>query len=232
MTLSNQAARRKEYPEMGSDFRMEMDPKLQRPKRIEVRVPITDVFYLTFIDPNTTKYVRHAIGYSKKVTRIADEDLRNFEQECGARPSLVQKELYYVHNSATGLWVDIKGAKNHWSHYEDCTKDYYDIWRPNAYPKDGPFEDPFKGKSRPDSVDPTKFRLDMSERRLALMDAKERGHAMPMATHVTPGVASIGEGSLVAMGEAHVEHKGRAAFSQGAPNTNSGDPLGFIPSEG
>lgn len=230
MTLSNTAARRREYPEMGTDTKWVQADGDPKPKKVETRVPLTDVFYLTFIHPETQAYVRHAISYSKKVTRLAAEDIRIFEEEMQVRPALVQKELYYVRNEAKGLWEEIKGAKNHFTHYEDVTDDYYDIWRPSAYPKDSPFEDPYKNKQRPAPVDPTQFKLDMSQRRLALMDAKERGLTTPMATFSTPGVAGLGEGQTAPIGQAGVDFRGRGAFSGGPANANQGDSLSFIPS--
>jgi hypothetical protein len=180
MTLSIAASKRREYPEMGEDTVLAPDEKTGKLVPTKVRVPLTDIFYMTFRDVNDNNYKRAAISYESKKTRMMSEDLRNFEAEVGVMPSLVQRELYYVWDEGRKMWVDIKGMKNKAEHYHNCTDEYYQTWRPQAYPEKSHFEDPFKGHRRPGAIDPTEFRLHMTERRLALMDAKEKLKVVPM----------------------------------------------------
>lgn len=186
MALSNQAARRKEYPEMGEDFRVvqEEDPVSHKMKTNRVRVPvkITTTFWFTFRNPQTEKYERQALTYTMPKSRILEIDLRNWEAEIGVQPSMVQRELNYMMDHKKKLWVEIQGSKNSPDHYEDCTEEYFSDWRPDAYRG---AEDPYKGLRRPKKIDVMEFRLHLMERRFALVDAREKNHMVPMFLHNT-----------------------------------------------
>jgi hypothetical protein len=186
MALSVQAARRKEYPEMGEDVRMvsEPDPVTGKNKSKQARVPVklTNTFWFTYRNPNTGKYERQALTYGLNKTRLLATDIRNWESEIGVMPSLVQRELNYTWDEKKKMWVEIMGSKNAPECYDDCTDDYFDHWRPDAMLNQ---EDPFKGMRRPKEINVMEFRLHLMERKMGLMEAKERNLVVPIYAHNT-----------------------------------------------
>ena len=175
MALSIQAAKRREYPEMVEDNAVSDGKVVKR------RVPITDVFYLVFKSPNDNKYYRQGISYERKVSRIAIQDLRNFEAENNVRPSAVQRELSYRWNETKKMWEDILGAKKTADCYENCTGEYNLIWRPEAYKN---YPDPL-GTYTPAQIDPKDYQIDMLQRQLGLQQAKEQNRIAPMSVNNT-----------------------------------------------
>ena len=184
--ISVQAARRKEYPEMGEDVQIhqEEDPTTHKMKSKQVRVPVklTNTFWFTYRSPITGQYERQALTYSQNKTRILETDIRNWEAEIGVRPSMVQRELNYVVDPKKKLWVEIQGSKLSPDCYEDCTDDYNNHWRPDAYRNS---EDPYAGSRQPKKIDVMEFRLHMSNRKIGLMEAREKNMVIPMFEHDT-----------------------------------------------